>query len=158
MITEAGNDAKVSALVYIAAFAPDAGESAAQLEQSVPPATKAIKATNDGYFFVDPALFAADFAADVPAHKAKFMAESQVLISADSFTSPIKSAAWKAKPSWYMVAAADRMINPDLERKMAKRANATVVEVKASHSAYVSRPKETAKLIEEAARSVAANQ
>lgn len=158
VITEAGNDPKVSALVYIAAFAPDAGESPAQIEQSMPPATKAIKPTNDGYFFVDPALFAADFAADVPVAKAEFMAVSQVLISADSFTSQIKSPAWKSKPSWYMVATDDRMINPEQERKMAKRANAKVVEVKASHSVYVSHPKETAKLIEEAAASASASQ
>jgi pimeloyl-ACP methyl ester carboxylesterase len=158
VITEAGNDPKVAALVYIAAFAPDAGESPAQLEQSLPPATKAIKPTNDGYFFVDPALFPADFAADVPVAKAEFIAVSQVLISADSFTSQIKSPAWKSKPSWYMVATDDRMINPDQERKMAKRANAKVVEVKASHCAYVSHPKETAKLIEEAAAHASANQ
>jgi pimeloyl-ACP methyl ester carboxylesterase len=151
VITEAGNNPKVAALVYIAAFAPDAGESPAQIEQAMPPATKAIKPTNDGYFFVDPALFAADFAADVPVAKAEFMAISQVLISADSFTSQIKSPAWKSKPSWYMVATEDRMINPDQERKMAKRANAKTVEVRASHCAYVSHPKETAKLIEEAA-------
>jgi pimeloyl-ACP methyl ester carboxylesterase len=151
VITEAGNDSKVAALVYIAAFAPDAGESPAQIEQTVPPATQAIRPTNDGYFFVDPALFAADFAADVPVAKAEFMAASQVLISADSFTSQIKSPAWKSKPSWYMVATEDRMINPDQERKMARRANATTVEVKASHCAYVSHPEETAKLVEEAA-------
>ena len=151
VITEAGNDPKVAALVYIAAFAPDTGESPAQIEQALPPATKAITPTNDGYFFVDPTLFAADFAADVPAAKAEFMAMSQVLISAEAFTAQIKSPAWKSKPSWYMVATQDRMINPDQERKMAKRANAKTVEVKASHCAYVSHPKETAKLIEEAA-------
>ncbi|ANB75832.1 hydrolase [Paraburkholderia phytofirmans OLGA172] len=158
VITEAGNDPKVSALVYIAAFAPDAGENTAQLEQSVPPAIKGIKRTDDGYFFIDPAVFAADFAADVPAAKAKFMADSQVLISANSFTSNVTSPAWKSKPSWYMVAAADRAINPDLERKMAKRMNARTIEVNSSHVAYISHAKETAKLIEQAAASVPANQ
>jgi len=157
VITEAGNDPKVSALVYIAAFAPDSGESSATLVQSLPPAGKGVKPTGDGYFYIDPAVFAADFAADVPAAKAAFMAESQVVVSADSFTTPIKSPAWKSKPSWYMVATADRSINPDLERKMAKRANAMTIEVNSSHVAYISHPKETARLIEEAASSAPAN-
>jgi pimeloyl-ACP methyl ester carboxylesterase len=153
VITEAGNDPKVAALVYIAAFAPDAGESPATIEKDVPPATKGIKATDDGYFYIDPAFFHADFAGDVPEAKAAFMAESQVLISADSFTSPIKTPAWKSKPSYYLVATEDRSINPDQERMMAKRANAKTVEVKSSHVAYISHPKETAKLIEQATTS-----
>jgi pimeloyl-ACP methyl ester carboxylesterase len=155
VITEAGNHPKVAALVYIAAFAPDAGESAATLVKSLPPASKGIKPTDDGYFYIDPAVFAADFAADVPAPKAAFMAESQVLISGDSFTSAVATPAWKSKPSWYLVATADRSINPDQERKMAKRANAKTIEVNASHAAYISHPTETAKLIEEAATSAA---
>lgn len=154
VITEAGNDPKVAALVYIAAFAPDAGESSATIEQALPPASKGIRTTDDGYAYIDPAVFAADFAADVPPAKTAFMAESQVLFSKDSFTSPITSPAWKSKPSWYMVATADRSINPEQERRMAKRANATTVEVNSSHAAYISHPKETARLIEEAARSV----
>jgi len=119
----------------------------------LPPATKGIKQTEDGYFYIDPAVFHADFAADLPAAKAAFMAESQVLISADSFTHKVTSPAWKTKPTWYMVATADRSINPDQERMMAKRANAKTVEVGSSHVAYMSHPKETAKLIEEAATS-----
>ncbi|WP_430389920.1 alpha/beta hydrolase [Dyella sp. 20L07] len=158
VITEAGNDPKVAALVYIAAFGPDAGESAATIEKALPPATKGIKATDDGYFYIDPAVFAADFAADVPSPKVDFMAESQVLISTDSFTSPIASPAWKTKPSWYMVATQDRSINPDQERMMAKRMKAKTVEVNSSHVAYISHPKETAKLIEEAAASAMSNQ
>jgi pimeloyl-ACP methyl ester carboxylesterase len=158
VITEAGNDPKVAALVYIAAFAPDTGESCATIEQALPPATTGIKATDDGYFFIDPAVFHADFAADVPKAKAEFMALSQVLISADSFSTQIKSPAWKSKPSWYMVATADRSINPDQERMMAKRAHAKTIEVNSSHVAYISHPKETAKLIEEAAASAPANQ
>ena len=153
VITEAGNDPNVVALVYIAAFALDAGESCATIESGLPPATHGIKPTNDGYFFIDPAVFAADFAADVPPAKAAFMAASQVLISNDSFTTAVKTPAWKSKPSWYMVATDDRSINPNQERMMAKRAKAKTVEVKASHVAYISHPKETAKLIEEAARS-----
>jgi pimeloyl-ACP methyl ester carboxylesterase len=158
VITEAGNDPKVAALVYIAAFAPDAGESAAKIEQDVPPATKGIKQTDDGYFYIDPAAFHADFCADVPAAKAAFMAESQVLFSADSFTSPIKTPAWKSKPTYYMVATADRSINPEQERMMAKRANAKTIEVNSSHVAYISHPKETAKLIEQAATSAPVKQ
>jgi pimeloyl-ACP methyl ester carboxylesterase len=154
VITEAGNHPKVAALVYIAAFALDTGESCAIIEQSVPPATTGIKQTADGYFYIDPAVFHADFAADLPAAQAAFMAESQVLISADSFTSPVKTPAWKTKPTWYMVATSDRSINPSQERMMAKRANAKTVEVNSSHVAYMSHPKETAELIEEAANSV----
>ena len=156
VITEAGNDPNVSALVYIAAFALDVGESCAAIEKGLPPATQGIKATSDGYFYIDPAVFHADFAADVPAEKAAFMAASQVLISADSFTSPVKTPAWKTKPTWYMVATEDRSINPDQERMMAKRARAKTVEVKSSHVAYISHPKESAKLIEQAAISAGA--
>jgi pimeloyl-ACP methyl ester carboxylesterase len=156
VITEAGNDPNVAALVYIAAFGLDAGESCATIEKQLPPATTGIKATDDGYFYIDPAVFHADFAADVPDAKAAFMAESQVLISVDSFTSAVKTPAWKTKPSWYMVATEDRSINPDQERMMAKRMKAKTVEVKSSHVAYISHPKETAKLIEEAANKVAA--
>jgi pimeloyl-ACP methyl ester carboxylesterase len=157
VITEAGNDAKVAALVYISAFAPDTGESSASIEQALPPAGNGVKQTPEGYFYLDPAVFHADFAADVPAEKAAFMAISQVLISADSFTTPVKTPAWKSKPSWYMVATADRSINPDQERMMAKRAKAKTIEVNSSHVAYISHPKETAKLIEEAATSAPAN-
>jgi pimeloyl-ACP methyl ester carboxylesterase len=158
VITEAGNDAKVAALVYIAAFAPDTGESCATIEKALPPASTGIKPTGDGYFYIDPAVFHADFAADVREARAAFMANSQVLFSADSFTSPIMTPAWKSKPSWYMVATADRSINPEQERKMAKRANAKTIEVNSSHAAYISHPKETAKLIEQAATSTPVNQ
>ena len=153
VITEAGNDPKVAALVYIAAFAPDAGESSASLEQAVPPAGKGIKETSDGYLYIDPAAFAADFCADIPPAKAEFMAKSQVLFSKNSFSSPVTSPAWKSKPSWYQVSSRDRSINPENERRMAKRANAKTIEVDSSHAAYISHPKETAKLIEEAATS-----
>jgi len=158
VITEAGNDPKVAALVYIAAFALDTGESCATIEKALPPATTGIKATADGYFYIDPAVFHADFAGDVPQAKADFMAISQVLISADSFTHAVTTPAWKSKPTWYMVATSDRSINPDQERMMAKRARAKTVEVNSSHVAYISHPKETAKLIEEAAAGAPANQ
>jgi pimeloyl-ACP methyl ester carboxylesterase len=158
VITEAGNDPKVAALVYINAFALDAGESSATIEKAVPPAGTGIKATADGYLYIDPAAFHSDFAADVPEAKTAFMAQSQVLFSTDSFTTPVKTPAWKSKPTWYVMSTADRSINPEQERMMAKRANAKMIEVNSSHAAYISHPKETAKLIEEAATSGPAHQ
>jgi len=153
IITEAGNDPNVAALVYIAAFALDEGESCASIEQAVPQASKAFKADSNGNWWIEPEHFAADFAADIPPAEAHFMAEAQVPISTDSFTHKVTSPAWKSKPTAYMVATKDRSINPDQERMMAKRANAMTVEVNSSHVAYMSHPKETAKLIEEAATS-----
>jgi len=153
IITEAGNDPKVSALVYIAAFALDGGESCASIEQAVPQASKAFKPDSNGNWWIEPEHFAADFAADVSPAVSHFMAQSQAPISTDSFTHKVTAPAWKTKPTWYMVATADRSINPQQERMMAKRANAKTVEVNASHVAYMSHPKETAKLVEEAATS-----
>ena len=156
IITEAGNDPKVSALVYIAAFALDDGESCASIEQALPQASKAFKPDGNNNWWIDQEHFAADFAADIPPEKAWFMAVSQVPISTDSFTHKVTNPAWKNKPTWYMVATEDRSINPEQERMMAKRANAKTVEVNSSHAAYISHPKETAKLIEEAATSASA--
>jgi pimeloyl-ACP methyl ester carboxylesterase len=158
IITEAGNDPKVSALVYIAAFALDEGESCASIEQALPQASKAFKADNEGNWWIEQAHFAADFAADVPPAVSHFMAIAQVPISTDAFTHKVTNPAWKTKPTWYMVASADRSINPEQERMMAKRAHAKTVEVASSHVAYMSHPKEAAKLIEQAATSVHANQ
>ena len=155
IITEAGNHPKVAALVYIAAFALDEGESCASIEQALPQASKAFKPDSNNNWWIEQEHFAADFAADIPPEKAWFMAVSQVPISTDSFTHQVTSPAWKTKPTWYMVATQDRSINPDQERMMAKRAKAKTVEVKASHVAYMSHPKETATLIEEAATSAA---
>ena len=157
LITEAGNDPNVAALVYIAAFALDEGESCASIETAVPQASKAFTPDANGNWWIDQAHFAADFAADIPPAQAHFMAISQVPISTDSFTHKVTSPAWKNKPTWYMVASADRSINPIQERMMAKRASAKTVEVTSSHVAYVSHPKETAKLIEAAATSAHAN-
>jgi pimeloyl-ACP methyl ester carboxylesterase len=153
IITEAGNDPNVAALVYIAAFALDEGESCASIETAVPQASQAFKPDSNGNWWIEQGHFAADFAADIPKDKAAFMAVSQVPISTDSFTHKVTSPAWKTKPTWYMVATEDRSINPDQERMMAKRARAKTVEVKASHVAYMSHPKEAAQLIEEAATS-----
>src|SRR5690242_7280051 len=153
IITEAGNDPNVAALVYIAAFALDEGDSCASIEQALPQASKAFKPDSNGNWWIEQEHFAADFAADIPRAESHYMAISQVPISTDSFTHKVTSPAWKTKPTWYMVATADRSINPDQERMMAKRAKAKTVEVNASHVAYMSHPKETAKLIEEAATS-----
>src|SRR6202022_2141430 len=144
IITEAATHPKVAALVYIAAFALDEGESCGSIEQAVPQASKAFKPDSNGLWWIDEAHFAADFAADIPRDEAEFMAISQVPISTDSFTHQVTNPAWKHKPTWYMVASEDRSINPDQERLMAKRAKAKTVEVKASHVAYMSYPKETA--------------
>jgi pimeloyl-ACP methyl ester carboxylesterase len=158
VITEAGNHPSVKALVYIAAFALDAGESCASIEQAVPQASKAFKPDSDGNWWIEQEHFAADFAADIPAAESRFMAISQVPISTEAFTHPVTNPAWKTKPTWYMVATQDRSINPEQERMMAKRARATTVEVNSSHVAYMSHPKETAKLIEEAATTASAKQ
>jgi pimeloyl-ACP methyl ester carboxylesterase len=154
IITEAGNHPSVKALVYIAAFALDEGESCASIEQALPQASTAFKSDSNGLWWIDEPHFVADFAADIPRDEAEFMAMAQVPISTDAFTHPVKNPAWKHKPTFYMVASEDRSINPDQERMMAKRAKAKTVEVKSSHVAYMSHPKETAKLIEEAAASV----
>jgi pimeloyl-ACP methyl ester carboxylesterase len=158
IITEAGNDTNVAALVYIAAFALDEGESCASIEQALPQASKAFKPDSNGNWWIEQDHFAADFAADISPAESHYMALSQVPISTDSFTHKVTNPAWKTKPTWYMVATADRSINPDQERMMAKRANAKTIEMNASHVAYMSHPKETARLIEEAATSAHVNQ
>jgi len=155
VITEAANDPKVSALVYIAAHMPDAGESEAEdgkrFSSDLSKST-AIKKTADGFTYLDPAQFHEYFAADLSVEQAAFMARSQVLNFADNFKAVISDAAWRKKPSWMLVATKDRTINPDLERWYAARAKSQKVEVSgASHSVYVSRPKEVAAVIEEAA-------
>jgi pimeloyl-ACP methyl ester carboxylesterase len=157
VITEAGNHPKVVALVYIAAFALDEGESCASIEQAVPQASTAFKPDNNNNWWIDQEHFQADFAADIPPAESHFMAIAQVPISTDAFTHKVTNPAWKTKPTWYMVASNDRSINPIQERMMAKRAHAKTVEVASSHVAYMSHPKESVKLIEEAATSVHAN-
>src|ERR1700753_2532563 len=158
IITEAGNHPNVAALVYIAAFALDEGESCASIETALPQASKAFKADSNGLWWIDEAHFVAAFAADIPRDEAEFMAIAQVPISTDAFTHQVTKPAWKHKPTWYMVASEDRSINPEQERMMPKRARAKTVEVNASHVAYMSHPTETAKLIEEAAASAHVNQ
>jgi pimeloyl-ACP methyl ester carboxylesterase len=155
VITEAGTDSSVAGLVYVAAHMPDAGENEADDGKRFPSdlsKSGAIKKTADGFTNLDPAQFREYFAADLSAEQAAFMAQSQVLNFADNFKAVITTAAWRSKPSWMLVAGKDRAINPDLERWYATRANSHKVEVAgASHAVYVSRPKEVAALIEEAA-------
>jgi pimeloyl-ACP methyl ester carboxylesterase len=155
IITEAGNDAKVAALVYVAALQPDTGEVPGALLQKTPAAGKGIKPTADGFLYIDPTVFAADFAGDLPKAQADFMARSQVFVSAAALGQPITQAAWKTKPSFAIVATEDRSINPDLERFMTKRANSKTSEIKASHAVYISHPTEVAALIEAAAKTPA---
>ena len=153
VITEAGNDAKVASLVYIAAFAPDEGETVGQLIQSKPGKSTAIGPIPGGFLAVDPQKFPEDFAADLPVAQARFMAISQAPMAMSSAGTKISAPAWKSKPSYAVVATEDRMINLDSERAMYQRAHAKVSEIKASHAVYVSQPKAVAKVIEDAARS-----
>src|SRR3984893_8622413 len=154
VITEAGNHPKVSALVYIAAFAPDKGESVGSLIKDPPPGAPVppILPPQDGFLFLDKAKFPASFAADVEAEKAEFMADSQVPWGMGAISGAISEPAWRSKPSWYLVTTEDKMIPPDAQRAMSKRAGSTVVEVKGSHAIYVSQPGAVAKLIAEAAK------
>lgn len=154
VITEAGNDPKVAKLVYIAAFAPDEGESVASLIKNPPPGAPVppILPPQDGFLFLDKAKFAASFAGDVEAEKAAFMADSQVPWGIAALEGAVRVPAWKQKPSWYLVSTADRMIPPDAQRFMSKRAGATVFESEGSHAIYVSRPGVVASIIEQAAQ------
>jgi pimeloyl-ACP methyl ester carboxylesterase len=153
VITEAGGDPRVVGLVYIAAHQPDAGETESANGKRMPSAAKPPEKTSDGFLFLDPDHFYEDFAADLPQEEAKFKAHSQILTAAKVFTTPVKNPAWKVKPSWTLVATADRIISPDLERMYATRAHSHKIEVQgASHSVYESHPKEVSALIEEAAK------
>jgi len=156
VITEAGNHPGVAALVYIAAFAPDRGESVAALIKDPPAGAPVppILPPQDGYLSLERAKFADAFAADLPREKAEFMADSQVPWGTEALNGKIKEPAWKAKPSWYLVATEDRMIPPAAQHFMSKRAGATVVEVAGSHSIYLSQPEAVAALIRSAARGV----
>lgn len=158
VITEAGNDPKVAGLVYIAAFAPDKGESVSSLIKDPPPDVPVppILPPVDGYLFLDKKKFAASFAGDVDAEKAGFMAESQVPWGLEALSGAISEPAWKTKPSWYLVATEDKMIPPPAQRLMSKRAGSTVVEVAGSHAIYVSQPKAVAGFISTAAQSLPA--
>ena len=156
IITVAGADPKVRALVYVAALQPDVGESTNQLASSMPGATPPsdIKPTKDGFLFVDPRRFAADTAADVPAAQARYMANSQMPVAAAAFDAPVTVAAWRNKPSYGIVATADHALNPRLARWMYTRSGATMTEIEGSHMVYMSQPRAVANVIESAARAV----
>ena len=156
VITEAGNDPNVAALVYIAAFAPDTGESVNTLIADPPPGAPVppILPPQDGFLFLDRDKFHASFAADIPAEQAAFQADSQVPWGVDALSGTISQPAWRSKPSWYLVATDDRMIPPPAQRSMAERAGATTVEVAGSHSIFLSQPAAVAELIEQAASEV----
>jgi pimeloyl-ACP methyl ester carboxylesterase len=156
VITEAGNDASVTGLVYITAFAPDRGESVAALIKDPPPGAPVppILPPQEGFLVLDKAKFAASFAADVAPEKADFMANSQVPWGVAALGGAVTEPAWRSKPSWYLVATDDRMIPPAAQRAMSKRAGSSVVEVKGSHAVYVSQPEAVAELIKKAAKSL----
>jgi pimeloyl-ACP methyl ester carboxylesterase len=153
VITQAGNDPKVIGLVYVAAFAPDEAESVSSLIANPPPGASVppILPPRDGFLFLDRGKFAASFAADLDAKSAAFMADSQVPWGVSALDGAVKEAAWKIKPSYYLVATQDHMIPVPAQRSMAERAGATVLEVAGSHAVYVSKPKEVAGFIRRAA-------
>jgi len=154
VVTEAGNDPKVAALVYVAAFAPDAGESVATLIKDPPPGAPVppILPPQDGFLFLEKERFAASFAADVAPETAAFMADSQVPWGVDALTGAVSQPSWKTKPSVYVIATEDRMIPPPAQRAMAARAGSRVMEVAGSHAVYVSQPAAIAAAIELAAQ------
>ena len=157
VVTEAGNHPKVAGLVYITAFAPDAGESVGKLIADPAPGAPVppILPPKDGYLFLDSAKFAASFAADVRPDLAQFMADSQVPWGVEALQGAVTSPAWRVKPSWYLVASEDKMIPPAAQRMMAARAGAHVSETPASHAVYVSKPAAVAAVIEQAAKGAA---
>ncbi len=154
VVSEAGTNEKVKAVVYIAAFAPDKGESVSSLIASPPAGAPVppILPPVDGFLMLDKTKFAASFAADVDAGTAAFMADSQVPWGVAALTGAVTVPAWKSKPSYYLVANDDHMIPPPAQRMMAERAGATVVETAGSHAVYVSKPEAVAEIIEKAAQ------
>src|SRR5256886_13986541 len=156
VITEAGTDPKVAGLVYVAAFAPDKGESVSSLIKDPPPGAPVppILPPQDGFLFLDKAKFRFSFAGDVDAEKAAFMADSQVPWGVDALSGTISQAAWRTKPSWYLIVTEDKMIPPPAQHFMAKRAGSTVVEVAGSHAIYVSQPNAVATVIKNASKGV----
>lgn len=153
VITEAGTDENVTALVYVTAFAPDKGESVNTLIADPPPGAPVppILPPQDGFLFLDRDKFGASFAGDLPAKQAAFMADSQVPWGVGALAGQISDPAWRSKPTWYLVAKDDRMIPPPAQRAMAERAGATVSEAAGSHSIYVSQPAAVVTVIEQAA-------
>lgn len=158
VITETGTDERVKALVYIAAFAPDKGESVNTLIADPPPGAPVppILPPRDGYLFLDKDKFADSFAGDLPAEQAAFMAHAQVPWGVEALGGTVSEPGWRVKPSWYLVASDDRMIPPPAQHAMAERAGAKVAEVPGSHSVYVSHPEAVADLIRQAVLAIKA--
>ena len=158
VITEAGNHDRVAGLVYIAAFAPDQGESVNTLIAGFPTdgPQPPILPPQDGFLFLDREKFAYSFAADVPASEAAFMADSQVPWGVEALNGAVSEPAWRSKPSWYLITTEDRMIPPPAQRTMAERAGTTTTDASGSHAIYVSQPGAVASLITQAARSLRA--
>jgi pimeloyl-ACP methyl ester carboxylesterase len=152
IITTAGNDQHVKSLVYVAAFQPDTGESLGSLAASKPPVSSSPVPSPDGFLYLGQSTFHSDFCADLPAAQAEFMAQSQVGLAIKAAGAATTTPAWKAKPSFAIVATNDHAINPDLERFMYKRAGSNVTEIASSHAVYISRPAEVAAVIERAAQ------
>jgi pimeloyl-ACP methyl ester carboxylesterase len=159
IITVVGADPKVRALVYVAALQPDVGETSTQLAASMPGAVPMsdLKPTRDGFIFIDPARFAADVGTDLPRAQARYLANAQMPVAAAAFDAPVTVAAWHDKPSYGIVATADRALNPMLARWMYKRSGAQITEIKANHLVYISQPGAVAIVIETAARSIGEN-
>ena len=158
VITIAGADPKVSRLVYVAALQPDVGETAGELLHKFPDRNTAVQPAGEGYLRLDPAKFAATFAADVTPAEAKFMADSQLPIAQAIFGTPTTAAAWRTKPSYAILTTRDIAANPDLQRWMYERSGAKVTTVESSHAVYVSHPKIVARVIEEAANGSTAHE
>jgi pimeloyl-ACP methyl ester carboxylesterase len=151
VITEAGTHDAVTALVYVAAFAPDTGEAVKALNGGDPHTPGSpIVAAPGGFFFQARGTFHDSFGADLSAADAEFLADSQVPWAVDAMAGPVTEPAWRRKPSWYLIATEDRMIPPPAQRAMAQRAGAVTVEVAASHAVYISQPRAVAALIRKA--------
>ena len=157
VVSIAGADPKVNRLVYVAALQPDVGETAGQLLSKFPDRNTAVQPAGEGYLWLDPAKFAATYAADVAPAEARFMADLQVPIAASVFSAPTTAAAWHTKPSYAILTTRDLAANPDLQRWMYERSGAKVTTVESSHAVYVSHPKIVARVIEEAAQSTTAH-
>lgn len=156
VISEAGTDPKVAGLVFVAAAAPDAGQSFADMAKPypVPPGIAAVQADASNFLSLPRAAIAEDFAQDLPRAQTDVMAATQGAIAAAAFTTKTDSAAWKTKPSWYIVAHNDRMIDPGLERALARKIHATTIEVASSHVPMLSQPERVAQFIIDATEGV----
>ena len=154
IITVAGSDPKVKALVYVAALQPDVGETSADVAPPTKHASDDLSPTKDGFIFLDPAKFAADVGADLPKATAEFMARSQTPILGAAFSTKLTVAAWRDRPSYAIIATKDRVLDPEIARRMYDRAGSKVTALKGGHFIHISQPRAVARVIESAARAV----